>query len=110
MKLFHTTLKKNLPSIRKHGLLVVKSQGKLPAIWLHAAYKTQWAFLHTVRKHGGRIEDVVTIEVGIPKGETRRSAVPGLFSTLQDIDPTLLGGETSFRQVSASPLENHDEP
>src|SRR4051812_2558070 len=62
MLLRHATPARNLPSIQRAGLLTSKSQGRLPVVWLHAAGKTPWAALHTVRRHGGRVEDVVIIE------------------------------------------------
>src|SRR5262245_39701968 len=58
MLLRHATLLRNLPSIQRHGLLGSRSQGKLPAVWLHAASKSAWAAVHTVQRHGGKIESV----------------------------------------------------
>ncbi len=45
-----------------------KSRGRLPVVWLHAAGKTPWALLHTIRLHGGRVERVVIVEVDVPGG------------------------------------------
>ena len=59
MRLRHATLRKNLPSILRLGLLTSKSQGKLPAVWVHAKAKSSWATIHTVERHGGRVEEVV---------------------------------------------------
>jgi len=33
-----------------------KSRGRLPVVWLHASGRTAWAVLHTIRRHGGRVE------------------------------------------------------
>jgi hypothetical protein len=67
MLLRHATLSRNLTSIRRGGLLTSKSQGKLPVIWLHAAGKTPWATLHTVKRHSGRVVNVVVLEMDVPR-------------------------------------------
>jgi hypothetical protein len=63
----HATLHRNLISILTHGLLTAKSQGRYKAVWLHEPQRSEWAALHTVARHGGLIEDVVIIEVTVPK-------------------------------------------
>ena len=68
MILRHATLRKYLPGIERHGLLCGKSLGKLKVVWLHAPGRTAWALLHTVRRHGGRIVDVVVMEIGVSRG------------------------------------------
>ena len=52
----HATLARYLPSILQRGLLCSKSKGRLKVVWLHTPNKTTWATLHTVRRHGGRVE------------------------------------------------------
>ena len=59
MLLRHATLARNLPSILKAGLLTSKSQGRLPVVWLCSPGQSSWATLHTVKRHGGRVETVV---------------------------------------------------
>lgn len=105
MRLQHTTLRKNLRSILKNGIQTRYSKGKLPAVWLHAPDKTFWAFLHVVKRHGGDVHDVVTIDVDVPDDMLRCSSVVGLFYTLEDVDPSLLGQVKKFATVAASPLE-----
>lgn len=109
MLLRHATPKRNLGSIRQSGLLTSKSKGKLKAVWLHATAKTAWATIHTVRRHGGRIEDVVILEVSVPRGWLRRSK-RGLWYTLKDIPPTRLQRAIGFAEVAASPVEDEPEP
>src|SRR6266508_3224746 len=84
MLLRHATLRRNIPSIEKNGLLCAKSLGKLKVVWLHALGKTAWALLHTVRRHGGRIEDVVVLEVDVPRGWLRKSR-RGLWYSVNDV-------------------------
>ena len=73
MLLRHATLARNLPSIIKAGLLTAKSRGKLPVVWVCCRVKTAWAAWHTVRRHGGRVEDVVILEIDVPRRWLRRS-------------------------------------
>ena len=73
MLLRHATPRKNLPSIRRRGLLKSKSRGRLQVVWLHAPSRSAWAVLHTVKRHGGRVEDVVILEVEVPRGWLRRN-------------------------------------
>jgi hypothetical protein len=73
-----------LLGIERQGLLCGKSLGKLKVVWLHAPSKTAWALLHTVRRHGGRIEDVVVLEIDVPRGWLRKSR-RGLWYSVNDI-------------------------
>lgn len=105
MILHHTTNKANLRSILRRGILTLYSEGKMPAVWLHTADKTSWAFLHCVKRHAGRIEDIVCITVNIPDELVKRSSADGLFYTLSDCPPEWLVCVTRFAVVAASPLE-----
>ncbi len=86
MLLRHATLSRNLSGIRRGGLLSSKSQGKRPVVWLHSPGKTEWAALHTVRRHGGRVESVVVLEIAVPRRWLRRSK-RGLWYCPRDIPP-----------------------
>jgi hypothetical protein len=103
MLLRHATLARNLPSIIKAGVLTSKSQGKLPAVWLCAAGKTLWAGWHTVRRHGGRIENVVILEVDLPRRWLRRSKI-GLWYCPRDIPPERIRGVVTFAALARSPV------
>src|SRR5438128_632886 len=73
MLLRHATLRKNLSSISRHGLLCSKSQGRRRVVWLHAPSRSAWAVLHTIKRHGGRVEDVVILEIQVPRNWLRRN-------------------------------------
>src|SRR5262245_13500799 len=83
MLLRHATPRR-LERILRDGLRCAKSLGKLKVVWLHAPGKTAWALLHTVRRHGGRIEDVVVLEIDVPRGWLRKSR-RGLWYSVNDI-------------------------
>lgn len=105
MRVWHTTLRQNLPSILKRGILGSYSKGKMPVVWVHDHAQQSWAFLHVVRRHGGRVEDVVSLCVDVSDDTIRRSAAPGLYYTTEDVPPIAIVDVVKFQTVSASPLE-----
>jgi hypothetical protein len=88
MLLRHATPIRNVPSILRQGLLCSKSRGRLKVVWLHSAGKSPWAALHVVRRHGGRVEEVVVFELDVPRAWLRRSRSRSrLWYSVQDIPP-----------------------
>jgi hypothetical protein len=104
MLLRHATLARNLASICRVGLLTSKSKGKLPAVWLHSPSCSAWAGWHTVRRHGGRIEGVVILEIDVPRRWLRRSK-KGLWYCPRDIPPERIRGVVTFGALARSPVE-----
>ncbi len=102
MLLRHGTPHRNLPGIRRAGLLCSFSRGRLPVVWLHSPSKTPWAVLHTVKRHGGRVEGVVVIELDVPRRWLRRSK-PGLWYTPRDVPSERIRGLTTFAALARSP-------
>jgi hypothetical protein len=102
----HATPRKNMASIERHGLLCSKSQGRLQVVWVHAPSKSPWAALHTIERHGGRIEDVVIIEVDVPRSWLRRSR-KRLWWCDRDIAPERFRRVIDFTEL-AGPSE--DDP
>jgi hypothetical protein len=62
-----------VPAIQRRGLLCGKSMGKRPIVWLHSPAHSFGAALHTVRRHGGRVEAVVILLVDVPREWLRRN-------------------------------------
>ena len=104
MLLRHATPIKNLPAIQKAGLLTSKSKGKLPVVWLHSPGATHWALVHTCRRHHCRVQDVVVIEMSIPRKWLRRSRKK-LWACPRDIEPGRFRRVVLFQELSSSPLE-----
>ena len=88
MKLRHATPLRNLASIQKRGLLTAKSQGRLPVVWLHAASRSAWAALHTMKRHA--CKDVTLFEIDVPRSWLTRSK-PGLWYCDRDVPPGRIG-------------------
>ena len=104
MKLRHATPSRNLSSILQRGLLTRKSKGRMPVVWLHAPGKTSWALLHTVKRHGGRVEDVIVFEFNVPARWLRHSPRRGLWYVRRDVPPGRLRRLLHFNELAASPL------
>ena len=104
MLLRHATPRKNLPSIERLGLLASKSQGRLPVVWLHAPSKTAWAMIHVVKRHGGRVEDVVVIELEVPRRWLRRSR-KRLWNTPRDVPPARFLRVIDFAEIAGPSVE-----
>ena len=104
MLLRHATLARNLPGIVKAGLLTSESQGKRPVVWVCCRAKTAWAALHTIKRHGGRIENVVILELVIPRRWLRRWK-KGLWYCPRDIPPERIRGVVTFGALARFPVE-----
>ena len=72
MVLYHSTLKSNLESIRKHGLDPVLSKGVDQVIWLHTQSRIQWASRHLRKRHKCDLDDIVVLMVNIPRSRLQR--------------------------------------
>jgi hypothetical protein len=67
MVLRHAAILRNPPCIERRGLLCSKSKGRKEVVWLHTAAASSWAALHTVKRHGGRVEQVIILEVYVKR-------------------------------------------
>ena len=102
----HATPLRNLINILADGLLTSKSRGRLKAVWLQAAGRSEWAALHTVARHGGRIEDVVVIELTVPKCWLKRHGgnVKGVWRSNRDIPMKCFRRVIGFEELAKSPV------
>ena len=105
MLLRHATHRRNLPNIQRQGLLCSKSRGRLKVVWLHAESKSTWAMLHTVKRHGGRVQDVAIIEVEIPRKWLRR-ARKRLWYTAQDVPPVHFRRLIGFAELAGPSIDD----
>jgi hypothetical protein len=99
VRLRHATPARNLNSILRHGLLCSKSRGRLKVVWLHTPHKTSWAALHTVKRHGGRVESVVVLELTVPRHWLRRSR-KGLWYSANDVPHARICRLIGFAEVA----------
>ena len=76
MLLRHATPARNVAGILRAGLITGKSRGRLAAVWLCSAAKSSWAVLHTIKRHGGRVETTVVLEVDVQGAFAVRESYP----------------------------------
>jgi hypothetical protein len=73
----------------------------LPVVWLHSPSKTPWAVLLTVKRHGGRVEGVVVIELEVPRSWLHRNR-KRLWYCARDIPPDWFRRVIDFAEVAGS--------
>ena len=100
----HATPARNLNSILRGGLLCSKSQGKLPVVWVCSPARSSWAVLHVIRRHGGRVESTVVLEVDVPRSWLRRSR-KGLWFCPRDIPPGHIKRALCFAELAGASTE-----
>lgn len=101
MRLYHVTPRRNLPSIREHGILGRLAKDRLKVAWVCAQSRIEWALLHCQKRHGCRLGDLVAIEVKMPRAKLRRFA-RGLWNAKGDVPPECLGEALGVLILSAT--------
>ena len=101
MLLRHATPARKVAGILRAGLLTSKSRGRLAAVWLCSAVKSSWAVLHTIKRHGGRVETTVVLEVDVPRSWLRRSK-KGLWYCPRDISPDRIRRVLAFAELAGA--------
>ena len=104
MLLRHATPARNVNNILKAGLLAARNQGKLAAVWVCSPARSWWAILHTIGRHGGRVESTVVLELDIPRSWLRRNR-KGLYFVPRDVPADRLRRVLTFQDMAASPVE-----
>ena len=100
----HATPARNVNGILRAGLLTSKSRGRLAAVWLCSPAKSSWAVLHVVKRHGGRVETTVVLEVDVPRGWLRRSR-KGLWYCPRDVPPGRIRRVLAFQELAGQSTE-----
>jgi hypothetical protein len=67
--------------------------------------KTAWAALHTIKRHGGRVENVVILEIDTPRRWLRRPKRGPWYCT-SDIPPEHIRGVVTFAALARSPVKS----
>jgi len=101
MLLRHATPARNLNSILRGSLLTSKSRGKAPVVWVCSPARSSWAVLHTIKRHGGRVESTVVLEIDVPRRWLRRSR-KGLWFCPQDIPPDRIRRALCFAELAGT--------
>jgi hypothetical protein len=101
MILRHATPARNLSSILRLGLLCSYSRGKLPVVWACSPARSSWAVLHVIRRHGGRVESTVVLEIDVPRSWLRKNR-KGLWYSVRDISPDRIRRVLSFAELAGA--------
>ncbi len=102
MLLRHATPARNLTSILRSGLLTSYSRGKLPVVWACSPARTTWAVLHTIKRHGGRVETTVVIEIDVPRSWLRRSSRKRVWTCPRDVPPGRIVRVLTFQELAGT--------
>jgi hypothetical protein len=105
MLLRHATPARNLNNILRTGLLCSCSQGKLPVVWACTPARSSWAVLHVIRRHGGRVESTVVLELDVPRSWLRRSR-KGLWYCTRDVPPECIRRVVCFAELAGTSADS----
>ena len=106
MQLRHATKRSNLESIQRDGLLPNKAVGKRAAVWLHKPGKTPWALLHTQTRKGASLEELVVLEINVPRSWLTRHQT-GLWYCPRVISPDRITQVTDATAWAVSPVQDN---
>ncbi|HJT79459.1 MAG TPA: hypothetical protein VJ739_19845 [Gemmataceae bacterium] len=105
MLLRHATPARNLNSVLRLGLLCSFSRGKRPVVWACSPARTTWAVLHTIKRHGGRVETTVVLELDVPRRWLRRSSRKRVWTCPRDIPPARIKRVLTFQELAETSCE-----
>lgn len=83
----HTTLLRNLPSIKRYGILLSYCRGKRKAVWVHGPRLDAWAECHISINHDAEGEPLVHLTLDL-KGVPVYAHGKGLYYVQEDIEPS----------------------
>ena len=92
----HATPRRNLDSILRIGLRPDRARGKLKAVWLHTPARTDWAVMHVADRHGFEEEDIIVLEIELPRSAVRRNR-RGIWTCQAVISPLCVVGINGLR-------------
>src|ERR1700752_889050 len=103
MLLYHATTRRSALAIAHSGILVswASPKANLKAVWLHSRSLSPWALLHTQKRHRTSLENLVVIEVSIPRSWLKRFR-SGIWYCTRDIPAERLGQIIPGMQYAAS--------
>lgn len=63
LKLYHVTLRSNLPSIRREGIVPQKALGRIQAVWIASEGLVPWVIQHLASQRGWKPSDMCWIRL-----------------------------------------------
>jgi hypothetical protein len=80
-------------------LLTSYSRGRLPVVWACSPARSWWAVLHVIKRHRGRVESMVVLEIDVPRSWLRRNR-KGLWYSPRDIPPGRIRRVLTFQELA----------
>jgi hypothetical protein len=77
-------------------------------IFLATGRLAAWAVLHTIKRHGGKVEDVVILEVDVPRGWLRRNRSK-LWNSINDVPADRIRRTISFAEMAGPNIDDGAE-
>ena len=92
MKLYHATTAERAAQIKEQGLLISKADptAKIKGCWMASQSNRAWGVVHTIRKHHAPLEEVVVLEVNVPRAWLKRFRT-GLWYATRNIPAARIG-------------------
>lgn len=98
MELFHVTRAVDLPSIRATGLVVKRSKGKLPVVWMVERERLEWAWIHVAAHQCEPTSQMIALPVSVERDQlTYRGR--SVWISLVDVSPHLIGDPISLNAL-----------
>ena len=88
VRVYHITPRRNLDSIRMHGIDPRYSQGDLRAVWFVAGCKIRWALLHCAKRHSVSRAQLIILYADVSIDVLKRHAVKHLFYATESVTAT----------------------
>lgn len=86
--LYHVTLTRSIPGIRKNGIKVSRAKGA-PRVWLCTKDRLEWAYNHLAEHHDWDIGEMDHVRVKLPwyREQILKHPRKGVYFTTVDIEP-----------------------
>lgn len=85
INLLHVSPRKNAASIRRQGILLSRSKGKMQVIWLYKYSLSGWVIPHIAKHHGVRTSDLAVFSVRVHSNDLRHAYRRGVYFCLADV-------------------------
>lgn len=96
---YHVTLRRNLKSIQKRGLLTSRSTGKRKAVWCVTKDRLTWATMHVARRHNVALDELVVLHISLDGTRLSVGPAQSWFYTA-DVPPESILSVSQFMLVS----------
>ena len=87
MLVYHITHRRNLKSVKMHGLQPCMATGKRQVVWVVRGDKIAWAVAHVARHHGWTVSTLRVLPVPTVTTTLRRTCWAGVYTCSHVLTP-----------------------